>query len=60
MYHMAEWQIKQVKSAFLNVKIVPFDVLRVEMSWCRPSGVRLAEVRAFKALKAQTFFDFEP
>lgn len=54
MYHMAEWQTKQLKSAFLNVKVGPFVVLRVEMSWCRPSVVRLAQVRAFKALKAQT------
>lgn len=53
MYHMAEWQTKQVKSAVLNVKVEPFDVLGVEMSWCRPSVVRLARVMAFKALKAQ-------
>lgn len=54
MYHMAEWQTKQVKHAVHNVKVEPFDVLRVKMSWCRPSVVRLAQVTAFKALQAQT------
>lgn len=54
MYHMAEWQTKQVKHAVHNVKVEPFDVLRVKMSWCRPSVVRLAQVMAFKALQAQT------
>lgn len=60
---------KQITSAFLNVKVEPFDILRVvnlrvEMSWCRPSVVRLTQVRAFKALKAQnkwiSFLIFEP
>lgn len=54
MYHMAEWQTKQVKHAVHNVKLEPFDVLRVKMSWCRPSVVRLDQVMAFKALQAQT------
>lgn len=43
---------------FLNVKAEAFDVLRganlrVEMSWCRTSVVRLTQVMACKALKAQ-------
>lgn len=66
---MVEWQTKQITSAFLNVKVEPFDVLgvanqRVEMSLCRPSVVRLTQVTAFKALKAQnkwiSFLIFEP
>lgn len=69
MYCMVEWQTKQITSAFLNVKVEPFDVLgvanqRVEMSLCRPSVVRLTQVTAFKALKAQnkwiSFLIFEP
>lgn len=60
---------RQMMSVFLNVKVEPFDVLRVanlrvEMSWCRPSVVRLTQVMAFKALKAQnkwiSFLIFEP
>lgn len=69
MYCMVEWQTKQITSAFLNVKVEPFDVLgvanqRVEMPLCRPSVVRLTQVLAFKALKAQnkwiSFLIFEP
>lgn len=52
MYGMVEWQTKQITSVYLNVKVELFDVLRVEMSWCRPSVVRLTQVIAFKALKA--------
>lgn len=57
MYCIVEWQTKQIMSVFLNAEVEPFYVLkvaslRVKMSQCRRSVVRLNQVMSFKALRA--------